>query len=105
MEAAAGLPPPGLAVPGLGRPPGVLPDMSKPPPGFMQPAAPPQGLPPPAQMGVVPHFDESSLIPSLVSSSIHSSLHNQFVMAMLNASVKMFFLSFSHSLTSTCPPA
>ena len=31
----AALPPPGLAVPGLGRPPGVLPDMSKPPPGFM----------------------------------------------------------------------
>ena len=28
-------------------------------------AVPPQGLPPPAQMGIVPHYDESTLIPSL----------------------------------------
>ena len=52
-------------MPGLGRPPGVLPDMSRPPPGFMGAAVPPQGLPPPAQMGIVPHYDESTLIPSL----------------------------------------
>ena len=29
------------------------------------PQVPPQGLPPPAQMGMVPHYDESTLIPSL----------------------------------------